>query len=153
MKDKYSKWMIKACVLILFTLSFLLMIKKIDKPDDKYRAEHTSSTAHTILIDDHYWVSTSSAKESKLLYSKAPIGDSPSVYDQVYSYSVDKLNFTDKYILVGAQSDSTGDYSYMILDIETGKTTGYANIEEFEIGKKEEGLDIELLDKKCFDWY
>lgn len=139
-------------LVLLIGLPFLLLKlgHEYANPADKYRAEGTSSTAHTIVIDDHYHVSTTSSHRSTLAYSKTPGG---SFHDEVYSISVDKLNWTDDYILAGAQSKTTGNYSYMILDRATGETEGYANDKKFERGKEEKGIDIEVLDKKYFDWH
>lgn len=122
----------------------------IHNPQNKYRAEGASSTAHTIIIDDHYRVETTSANESKLVYIENPESNS---WDEIYSYSVDKLNWTDEYILAGAKSLSTKKYSYMILDRETGEKEGYANEKEFKKGKEEKGIDVEVKNKKYFDWY
>lgn len=41
----------------------------------------------------------------------------------------------------------------MILDRATREKEGYANEELFEEGKAAKGIDIEVLDKKYFDWY
>lgn len=138
--------------IILIALPFLAV--KIGNyyanPANKYRAEYASPTAHMIIIDDHYHVTTTSSNKSYLIYSKTPGG---TIWDEVYSQSVDKLNWTDDYILVGAQSESTGKYSFMILDRVTGEAEGYANEEKFELGKEEKGIDVEVLDKKYFDWH
>src|SRR5699024_12475262 len=73
--------------------------------------------------------------------------------DEIYSYSVDKLNWTDEYILAGAKSLSTKKYSYMIIDRETGEKEGYEYEKEFKKGKEEKGIDVEVKNKKYFDWY
>ena len=141
-------------VIFILLLGFPFLIFKLGNyyanPADKYRAEGTSSTAHTIIIDDHYHVSTTSSHRSTLAYTKTP---GKNFHDEIYSISVDKLNWTDDYILAGAQSKTTGNYSYLILDRATGETEGYANDEEFEKGKEEKGIDIEVLDKRYFDWH
>ncbi|HLQ83928.1 MAG TPA: hypothetical protein VK121_08855 [Pseudogracilibacillus sp.] len=156
-KPKYKRISIMLVLTFILIIAFPFLVIKFGNyyanPHNKYRAEHATSTGHTIIIDDHYWVSTTSASESKLVYTEQPINSSPSVYDEIYSHSVDKLNWTEDFILVGAESESTGNFSYMILDRETGDTEGYANEDEFEKGKEEKRIDVDVLDKKYFDWY
>lgn len=153
-KSKYKKISISLATTFILILIFPILSIKLGNiyanPQNKYRAEGASSTAHTIIIDDHYRVETTSANESKLVYIENPESNS---WDEIYSYSVDKLNWTDEYILVGAKSLSTKKYSYMILDRETGEKEGYANKKEFKKGKEEKGIDVEVKNKKYFDWY
>ena len=151
-KYKILSFSLIGIFLLLVTFSFLgIRVWNYSmNPTGKHREEYTTATAHTIVIDDNYYVSTTSGKESKLVYKETP--DSLT-WDEVYSYSVDKLNWTDDYILVGAHSESSGEYSYMILDKATREKEGYANEEQFEEGKAAKGIDIEVLDKKYFDWH
>lgn len=149
-KSTFKKIIISLLIYLLAIVAARAVRTYIYNPQNKYRAEGASSTAHTIIIDDHYRVETTSANESKLVYIENQESNS---WDEIYSYSVDKLNWTNKYILVGAKSLSTKKYSYMILDRETGETEGYANEKEFERGKIEKGIDVEVKNKKYFDWY
>lgn len=153
-KSKYKKISISLAATFILILIFPILSIKLGNiyanPHNKYPAEGASSTAHTIIIDDHYRVETTSANESKLVYIENQESNS---WDEIYSYSVDKLNWTDEYILVGAKSLSTKKYSYMILDRETGEKEGYANKKEFKKGKEEKGIDVEVKNKKYFDWY
>ena len=124
----------------------------ISNPHNKERANSSTASNHTIIIDDYYWVTTTSTNESKLVYTEDPT-HSTSTYDEVFNHSVDKLNWTEDYILVGSKSRATRNYSYMILDRQTTETERYLNDEEFEKAKDAKGIEADLLNKKYFDWY
>ena len=129
-----------------------LISEFINNPHNKERADSTSPYNHTIVIDDHYWVNTTSPNESKLVYTEDPT-HSISTYDEVFNHSVDKLNWTEDYILVGSKSRATRKYSYMILNRQTTEFERFANDKEFKRAKEEKGIDLEVLNKKYFDWY
>jgi len=126
----------------------------ISNPHNKERANSSTASNHTIIIDDYYWVTTTSTNESKLVYTEDPT-HSTSTYDEVFNHSVDKLNWTEDYILIGSKSRATRNYSYMILDRQTTETERYLNDEdeEFEKAKDAKGIEADLLNKKYFDWY
>jgi len=154
LQQKYKKISIMFVILFLSILAFpYLGVKFVNfyaNPADKYRGEFTSPTAHMIIIDDHFHVATTSSNQSYLVYSETPEGR---FRDEVYSQSVDKLNWTDEFILVGAQSETSGKYSYMILDRATREVEGYTDEEAFDKGREEKGIEADVLDKKYFDWY
>lgn len=143
--------------ILLYTFLFLIIssfiLKFIDNPHDKYRAEHASPTGHTIIIDEHFRVSTISAKESLLTYSEASLKDTGTdTYDYVFSIAVDLLNWNEDYIILSAKGHA-GDSSYMIINRHTLQSTGYSSKKDFEAAKEEKGIKVNLKSKNNFDWY
>lgn len=146
-----KRLLIAFCVLIVIPALLITMWNYNMNPEGKYRADHATSTGHRILIDDHFRVITSSGKHSLLVYEEIPDGDT-GTYDEVFSIAVDKLNWDDNYIMVSAVGHN-GNSSYQIINRDTLERDGYANEEEFEQGKQEKGITVDLKEKKYFDWH
>lgn len=137
-------------VLLLLPIFGIPAWNFILNPHNRYRADSASSTAHTIYIDEHYQVSTTAASTSVLTYTEDPQAVIPNKKD--ISHAVDRINWNDDYIIIsGKRSDENE--SFMIINRNTVKTTGYPNKKEFEEGKKEKGIELSPKSKRAFDWY
>ena len=150
---KNKKW-VYIVISIVFTTLLLLPIFSIpvwnfiQNPYNRYRSDSATSTAHTILIDEHYQVSTTSASRSVLSYMADP--QAISTDRKTISKAVDRLNWDDDYIIVSAKGSNKNE-SFMIINRVTVETTGYSNRKEFQKGKEEKGIKLSLKNKKAFE--
>lgn len=141
---------------VVFSILLLLPVLGIPlwntslNPYSRHRAEGTSSTGHTIVIDEHYQVHTLSGSQSVLSYRKDP--QTYEAKEKILSQAVDRLNWNEDYIIASAKG-SNGEDTFMIVQRDTVERTGYANKKDFEKGKEEKGIEISLKNKRAFDWY
>lgn len=152
---KNKKW-VYIVISIVFTTLLLLPVfgipvwNFIQNPYNRYRSDSATSTAHTIFIDEHYQVNTTSASRSVLSYTQDP--QAFSTDRKTISQAVDRLNWNDDYIIVSAKGANKKE-SFMIINRNTVENTGYSNKKEFQKGKEEKGIKLSLKNKKAFDWY
>lgn len=73
---------------ILFFTVINLYVEHISNPENKYRAENTSYTANTVIIDDFYTLRSISASFAFIAYNDT---DSPSLYTKSYGKSIEKF--------------------------------------------------------------
>lgn len=136
--------------LLLLTVFSIPVWNFIQNPYNRHRSDSATSTAHTILIDEHYRVSTTSASKSILSYTPNP--QAVSTDRKIISQAVDRLNWNDDYIIASAKGSNKNE-SFVIIKRSTVETTGYSNKREFQKGKKEKGIKLSLKNKTAFDWY
>lgn len=157
---KKKKW-IYIIISVVFTMLLLLPIfgipvwNLIQNPYDRYRADSATSTGHTIPIDEHYRVHTTSGSRSVLSYTEEPLEiheSDASTNPETLTQVVDRLNWDDNYIIVAAK-ESNKQETFMIINRDTGEITGYPNKQEFQKGKEAKGIKVSLKNKTAFDWY
>lgn len=125
----------------------MLLIHR-ENPNNSYRAPHTSSTAHEIKIDEYYKVWTMSATYSQIVY------DDHEGNFIAFTDTLNEVNWDEQYIIGSYLVDFRFDnLNYLIIEKITREVTTYSSLEEFNQAKKERNINLELKDKREFDWY
>lgn len=153
MKNK-KKWAIASIILLTITLIVsMLVLVSMFKEDSNYRAPGTTAAGNLIIIDDTFYVDTTSAIVSSLYYDK----ENGERYNRLVEY-VYKLNYDDKYIII--QSITKNFYSpffkkfeYAIVNKENKEVTILKTKDEFLKECKKRNIKVELKSKNQFDWY
>ncbi|AEB31220.1 hypothetical protein CAR_50p480 (plasmid) [Carnobacterium sp. 17-4] len=121
-------------------------------PDNIYRSSTASAAGHTIKIDQHYSVVTTSASTSYLWFVED--GGNPITLSE----HVEKLNYDNNYILVQSVTENFDslffkEYDYSIVNKETQEIDSFSKKNAFLEECRNRNINVELKIKEEFDWY
>lgn len=137
---------------IILFLGYKWVSPRFFPPDSIYRSPTASAAGHTIKIDNHYHIVTTSATTSYLWFVEE--GENPITLIEY----VEKLNYNDSYIIVQSVTKNNDsfffkEYQYFIVDKETQKVDSFSKKNDFLDECQKKNIDLDLKIKEEFDWY
>lgn len=153
-----KKQIIISIILIIVSVSIILFLgfkwisPRFFPPDNIYRSPTATAAGHTIKIDNHYHIITTSGTTSYLWFVEE--GENPITLIEY----VEKLNYNNNYIIVQSVTKNNDsfffkEYQYFIVDKETQKVHSFSKKNDFLDECQKRDIDLDLKIKEEFDWY